>query len=143
MKVCSVCEKTFPPSEFHKNPGYKDGLQRKCKICTKAYNEVYNSDPGVKQRQKKLARIHHLKKNGLTPERFDEMLAGQNNCCAICFTDSPGGVGTWHIDHDHACCPGRFSCGNCVRGLLCMSCNHGLGVYEAKGESFARYLKKV
>lgn len=37
------------------------------------------------------------------------------------------GCGLWLvrpvIDHDHACCPGRWSCGRCIRGLVCPSCN--------------------
>lgn len=36
------------------------------------------------------------------------------------------------IDHDHACCSGRFSeCGLCVRGVLCGRCNTNLAHYEA------------
>lgn len=34
------------------------------------------------------------------------------------------------IDHDHACCDKSTSCGKCVRGMLCVSCNNRLGRVE-------------
>ena len=34
------------------------------------------------------------------------------------------------IDHDHNCCPEESSCGKCIRGVLCQSCNTMLGSYE-------------
>jgi hypothetical protein len=34
------------------------------------------------------------------------------------------------IDHDHVCCPGRKSCGACVRGPVCSACNTRLGALE-------------
>lgn len=65
---------------------------------------------------------------GITPTRFEEILALQGGVCAICGASEPGGRGQWHIDHDHACCPGKKSCGKCVRGLLCNRCNPGIGL---------------
>lgn len=56
---------------------------------------------------------------GITPEQFAERLAAQDGRCAICRTDTPGGKGDWHVDHDHA--SGR------IRGLLCHRCNLLLG----------------
>lgn len=63
-----------------------------------------------------------LKQYGITIEQYDEMLRAQNNSCAICKTDTPGGRGRWAVDHCHS--TGR------VRGLLCASCNLGLGHFK-------------
>lgn len=37
-KTCQVCRTEKNPSEFWKNKAEKDGLQRKCKDCCRAYN---------------------------------------------------------------------------------------------------------
>jgi hypothetical protein len=34
------------------------------------------------------------------------------------------------IDHDHACCPKRPTCGKCTRGLLCDRHNRAIGFFE-------------
>lgn len=47
--------------------------------------------------------------------------------CEIC----KRGFDNLHIDHDHSCCPGNYSCGKCLRGLLCPGCNSNLGWVEA------------
>ena len=55
---------------------------------------------------------------GIGSGDFARMLAEQKGLCAICH-ELPDGHGELHVDHDHA--TGR------VRGLLCASCNLGLG----------------
>jgi hypothetical protein len=70
-------------------------------------------------------------KYGMEPEEYEALLASQGNACAICGTDTPVGRGTWHVDHDHACCPtSGESCGDCVRGILCSRCNTALGGFQ-------------
>jgi hypothetical protein len=59
------------------------------------------------------------------------MSKAQDGKCKIC-----GGteLKNLHIDHDHA--TGK------IRGLLCMRCNMGLGVYEARKDDFEKYLQE-
>jgi hypothetical protein len=61
-------------------------------------------------------------KYGITVDDYDALFASQAGRCAICSTDSPGGRGRFHVDHDHA--TGE------VRGLLCTNCNAGLGQFK-------------
>jgi hypothetical protein len=63
---------------------------------------------------------------GLTPEQYQERLLAQDHKCAVCQDALPDRRQT-HIDHNHACCPRKFSCGECLRGLLCSNCNRMLG----------------
>jgi len=65
-------------------------------------------------------------------ERYYEILREQGGQCAICRAEHPGDIrlGRFHVDHDHACCPGFGSCGKCVRGLLCRGCNTALGNFR-------------
>jgi hypothetical protein len=83
-------------------------------------------------RHPELTRKICLRRFRMTPEEFEKILNAQGRACAICRTTTPSGkYRQWCVDHDHRCCPGRKkSCGKCIRGLLCASCNHALG--EAK-----------
>ena len=77
-------------------------------------------------RAKRLARRPRQRRNaylkaryGISPEQYQLMLKRQGGVCAIC-GQPPAGV--LHVDHCHT--TGK------VRGLLCMTCNCGLGYYR-------------
>lgn len=61
-------------------------------------------------------------KYGMTREQYDELLAKQKYCCAICSSPDPQGRGEFQVDHDHK--TGQ------IRGLLCTNCNSGLGRFK-------------
>jgi hypothetical protein len=83
---------------------------------------------------------HKLKRYGLTQERFDQLLEAQGHACAMCHVRFQDGQ-LICIDHDHDCClDEKASCGECVRGLLCVSCNTALGIIESRYELAQAYL---
>lgn len=79
---------------------------------------------------------------GVTPQRWDAMVLEQEGRCANCEEDVRGKL---CVDHDHACCPGKTSCGKCVRDLLCSPCNRAIGVLRENPRllrAAATYLEK-
>jgi hypothetical protein len=96
-------------AEYRKRPGMKEKNAQYHKAYAKKHPDKI----------KETARRKVLKDYSLTPEQYDAMLKEQCGRCAICCTEKPGGKGRFHVDHDHA--TGK------VRGLLCSSCNRGLG----------------
>lgn len=98
----------YTPDNTYVNPQGR----RWCRTCMRANGKLQN-----------------VKRYGLTPEQFEQMLANQDNRCAICRAEFLGHAKK-NIDHDHTCCPTQMSCGKCVRGILCTECNHGLGRFR-------------
>lgn len=82
------------------------------------YQRAYRATP----KGQITARSGAVRRHGLTLEDYDTLLAHQGGVCAIC--QRPPKKVSLAIDHDHHCCPGAWSCGKCVRGLLCSYCNH-------------------
>lgn len=106
-KKCSTCDRWLPEGEFTGRVASKsDGLSAYCNDC-KYRGEMWR---GYR----------------ITPEEINSRLRVTDGC-AICHTWDSGGR-RWHVDHDHSCCPGIRSCGECVRGILCGTCNSGIGM---------------
>ena len=67
-----------------------------------------------------------LRRYSITSVEYDRLLVLQNGVCAICRRPPESGT-VLVVDHDHTCCPGKTSCGSCIRGLLHIKCNWALG----------------
>jgi len=130
MKICNVCKEERPVSDFSKNARYKDGLLKQCRRCnTERVKAYYKKNP------EKTRRLH---RHNLSQEKFEEMSRFGCNICG-----SPDNL---RVDHDHSCCSGNYSCGKCVRGVLCQKHNSGLGSFNDSKEMLEKaiqYLNKL
>jgi len=79
-----------------------------------------------------------LGRYGLTSSDYAAILSAQGGGCAGCGAALSANGRRLAVDHDHSCCPGTKSCGQCVRGLLCTKCNLTLGRMEADPSTFLR-----
>ena len=73
-------------------------------------------------------RYTRIKKNyGLEKEDYNNLLKRQHHKCAICGVDESELEKRLHVDHNHE--TGE------VRGLLCVNCNLGLGLFKDSQEA--------
>jgi hypothetical protein len=118
-------------------------LRRCSKCCKRKFIEEMYSAQRCKQckvesirawrRRNKERRIDHnlWAKYHLRPDDLSRMIRAQGRRCLLCSTHIA--LRRMAIDHDHQCCPGRTSCGKCVRGLLCRRCTVLVGYLESTG----------
>lgn len=115
-KFCRKCEKWVPVASFWKSKYTSDGLCYYCRYCISADARNYKYGIDV-----------------------SELLRDQDFRCGICNTEI--NESSAHVDHDHVCCPGQKTCGKCVRGLLCVACNKGLGFFRDSTENLSNAVK--
>lgn len=135
----AVCAPSKPCARCKKRKRYNRSY---CRLCTNELaREWRRSNP--ERRRATVRRMNWKAKYGVTEEMYNAMLAAQDGVCAICKREDLAGHAL-HVDHDHACCPGKTSCGRCVRGLLCGKCNRLLGCADESIETLkaaARYIR--
>jgi len=137
-KFCPKCDKFHLRSNFYKNKALSDGLSGYCKDHMKAMNkalkeskpEYFSMTNSIQKRARRF---------GLTQEQFEKMMQDQNGKCLLC--DVNLNNVQFNIDHDHKCCEGRYSCGKCVRGILCGMCNRGLGHFKDNIQTLEKAIK--
>jgi hypothetical protein len=89
----------------------------------------------IPSREPEVRMAYHLKqKYGLTLAAYRAMEEGQKGLCAMCGKPPTGGHKKLYVDHDHK--TGK------IRGLLCSSCNCGLGWIELHSEEAKVYLRR-
>ena len=146
MKRCPRCTQIKRREDFARNRSNSDGLVVYCRPCWSAYHTARRKleSPERAARRRQVDRLSKLKtKYGVAPERYEQILAEQGGLCAVCREASDVNLA---VDHDHACCPGRTSCGACVRGLLCQACNGAAGLLKDSLENtlaLANYLSRA
>jgi len=109
--------------------------EKPCDECRLAANKY--------RREKRQADVKKLgydprrfKRHNITKNIYDNLLNKYEGKCWICKT-----LDASHIDHDHLCCPGAWSCGKCVRGVLCSNCNTAIGLLKDR-KDFLEEAKK-
>lgn len=138
MKTCTRCGESRPVADYRHSDQTRDGLGIYCKPCRKLFGqekyERLKLDPVKFERRRAYLKEHHRRQHlqrryGLSLEAYEEMLCRQDGRCAGCGADAAGR--SLAVDHDHSCCPATgWSCGKCLRGLLCTNCNSILGMAE-------------
>lgn len=170
MKICPNCKLFKRNIEFSFCSSTTDKLYVYCKECNKIKSnkyyysnlrkirkkakikysknkkyvalktKIFNSTP----KGKILLRKNYLNVNyNISIEDYESKLKSQNYRCYLCKSKTSKNRNfRFCIDHNHICCSGRKSCGKCIRGLLCNTCNTRLGLYEKYKKFFVKDLPK-
>ena len=115
VKICRICKR----EDLTDDDFYKNDKTNRCKSCERERKKLERKlkPRTIQDRQS------WLKKNyNISLEEYDELLLNQNGKCAICGGEGLIKKGNLCIDHCHIT--------NKVRGLLCHSCNTGLGQFR-------------
>ena len=149
-RKCTKCGAVLPLTEehFYKHKSTKTGFHTQCVECVKSKQREWREDPTNREVARVRASQHWHSKTQeersticnerrlmqrfkRTPEWYEKTLEEQGGHCALCAAVPYGR--RLQVDHSHECCPcegTRYTCGKCIRGLLCIDCNSRLGYLE-------------
>lgn len=129
-RQCNHCKQSRPINHFRLMTNY--GLYDwKCKSCKFTLLPIKEK----KRRQEKLRNSWYQRTYGVEIEDYERMYKEQKGLCKIC--KRPEAKRRLSIDHCHV--------SREVRGLLCQSCNLGLGAFKDNGSlliAAIKYLKQ-
>ena len=135
--TCRVCGISKPGDLFYDRKNRRRGKHSWCKSCHKKYRDEWTAKnvDRVKSYRRNLSaedrRRHRIKhRHGISPQEYKEMFDRQGGVCLICGNLVSGKLA---IDHCHS--TGK------IRGLLCNSCNGGLGLFKDNRKSLSAAIK--
>lgn len=109
----------------------KEKLEKNPEHYKEQYKKYSETHKNYRLKNKDVLMEAQWKSRGIvdmTYTKFIEELEKQKNRCKICECD----MDKPQVDHDHA--TGKY------RGILCIPCNNGLGVFEKNKFLFENYL---
>lgn len=139
-RECTKCTLYKPWASYSAGNGARSHNSY-CRECASAH---YKSVPEAMRRLGNL--IRRLRKYSLTVDQYQILVNRYGGRCWRCkkyetVKNPDGSVQRLSVDHDHACCPGDYSCGRCIRGVLCVGCNFVLGRIDGgQVDSYIVYL---
>lgn len=140
MAYCKDCVAEFKESAENGTEVYPP-IDRKPRPAPHPGPRCYSHHHKEKKRVKDARHEKRTQKTYNLPDGMYERLhAFQGGRCALCRV-ATGKTRKLSVDHDHACCSGSTSCGECVRGLLCRPCNTLLGHARDKLAFFRRCIQ--
>lgn len=141
-----MCLVEKPEPSMASNGRRADGSVRRVNLCNTCKTKAHRKRSSATQQSRKGQKTRRLYR--LSDSDWARLIIAQDSLCALCGKperqlSSRGVVIELAVDHDHGCCPGKRSCGKCIRGALCSHCNKQLGWVEAIGlDLIAGYLAR-
>ena len=120
-RVCRICDVEKEVDQFRT---YQAGRRRRrvCRIC-EGRQRRKRKVPNTPERLEQMRRARFIREYGITPEQYDQMVEDRQGRCDICGELPQDNRGSkLHIDHVEGT--------KIVRGLLCLTCNVGIGMLK-------------
>lgn len=125
-KRCSKCDEILDLSNFRKMPKIKCGYRSSCKKCDNKQRRLYLSKMTNDERRNKRKKEAIKNSHGIDIQEYNNMQIKQNNKCLICGKEESMKL---HSNIKFLCVNHCHDSGK-IRGLLCNSCNVGLGCFK-------------
>jgi len=125
VKAKGLCKSHYQRLLRHGHTKYRDRTKPAKECCISGCNHVLYANRMCSNHYQKDRRLSVY---GISLNDYFQMMKDQNSVCKICkksessIDGSSGKVRDLAVDHCHAT--------NAVRGLLCVTCNRGLGFFK-------------